>query len=629
MAMTDTVVAQLPRLSRLHGLPANVARWIGGWILAGLAAPALVVGVLDPSTVGVAGAGGPVALVVLIGLGVAAQLAAVEVNRSQSSHIVSLLEVAIVTAFLLAGGLWGWVTAVTAVAFAQVLQPKAWFKRIFNTAQASVAGAVAALTYELLSPGTAVIGWPHVGAVALATLLFGVTNWLAVMGVLTRIEGRSVWSRSPQTRTLSSFSTLGNISIGVVTAVLWRARPDMAIFAAVPLLSVYAAYRGIAATRASLEREHAHAQRLARVLDAAEEGVVVLDEQGLVEMWSPAIARLTGITPEDAIGTSLDELVEPTDEGGNPLRTAVPTVGATGSTVDWRLADVDGRMHDLVVSVAPLVQDGERLGTVVLLRDMTRQREVERLKDDFLMRVSHELRTPLTPIRGFAENLRTYRDRLTPDQVDMAVGSIINRADDLSRMVDDLLLVAAPGGSNASPPRPIAVEELLEVVVASTIRSHAGRRIEVAVDDLDAGLFSPAPSRPVLDVAGVTRILEILLDNALRYSGTESSVNVVATTSAGWVEFAVVDRGRGIPSDQLESIFDRFHRVEDPMVMTTRGVGVGLYIARRLARLQGGDIAVESRLGQGSTFTLRLPVAAETARQARLAPTRAGQQPAA
>lgn len=627
--MTDTLVTRLPRLSRMDGPPAAVARWIIGWIIVGLAAPLVVIGVLDPSTVGVEGAGGPAALVVLIGLGVAAQLAAVEVNRSQSSHIVSLLEVAIVTTFLLADGYWGWVIAVTAVALAQVLQPKAWFKRLFNIAQASVAGAVAALTYSLLTPAASTIGWTHVGAVTLATLLFGVTNWLAVMGVLTRLEGRSVWSRSPQTRTLSSFSTLGNISIGVVTAVLWRSRPDMAIFAAVPLLSVYAAYRGIAATRASLEREHAHAQRLARVLDAAEEGVVVLDELGRVEMWSPAIARLTGITADDAISASLDDLLQPLDEAGGQLRSPLPTVGAAGSTIDWRLADVDGRMHDLSVSVAPLVQDDERVGTVVLLRDMTRQREVERLKDDFLMRVSHELRTPLTPIRGFAENLRTYRDRLSPEQVDVAVGTIIARADDLSRMVDDLLLVAAPGGSHSNLPRAVQVDGLMDAVVAGAVRSHPGRTVEVTIEDLDAGLFSQDSSAPVMDVSGVTRILEILLDNALRYSEAETTVNVVATTSGGWVDFTVLDRGRGIPSDHLETVFDRFHRVEDPMLMTTRGVGVGLYIARRLARLAGGDITVESRLGRGSTFTLRVPDAGTDARQALVPVTTAVRQPAA
>ena len=604
--MSTTATTPSPRTQRM---PTPVARWLAGWALAAVGAGTLVLVFLDPATGGIDDAGGPVALVLLVGLGVAAQLAAVEVNRTRSSHIVSLIEVAVVTSFLLTNGLWGWFVAVISVALAQVPQDKPWFKRAFNIAQAAVAGAAAAFVYELLAPATSDVGWQHVLAVTLATLLFGLVNWLAVMGVLTRVEGRSVWSLSPQTRTLSSFSTLGNISIGVVTAVMWRARPDMAFLAAVPVISVWLAYRGIAATRASLEREHAYAQRLARVLDAVEEGVVVIDAHHCVELWSPAMERLTGIGRDGAIRAPLKELVKPLDVRGEPVDVVhLADTRTLGMPTEWRLADVDGQMRDLVVSVAPIRSEGERIGTVLLVHDMTRQREVERLKDDFLMRVSHELRTPLTPIQGFAQSLRSHGDMMTPEQVDDALGRIVARAGDLARIVDDLLLVATPGSTHANIPQPVSVDHLVAAAIEGTLRSHPERAGDVSVSN--GPRVGPTARTAVLDVAAVTRILEVLLDNALRYSSPGTTVDVLVTAAAHQLEMAVTDRGRGIPTHQVDQVFERFHRVEDPLVMTTRGVGVGLHIARRLARLQGGDITVTSKLGDGSTFTVQVPVTA-------------------
>ena len=124
--------------------------------------------------------------------------------------------------------------------------------------------------------------------------------------------------------------------------------------------------------------------------------------------------------------------------------------------------------------------------------------------------------------------------------------------------------------------------------------------------DLPAGEVAAA-----CDPVRVVQIVSNLVSNALKYSPADSHVAVRLTVDAGQAHISVIDEGRGIPADQLERIFDKFHRVEDPMRMTTAGTGLGLFIAQQLAEAMGGSLSVSSTLGVGSTFTFSLPVPAE------------------
>ena len=112
-----------------------------------------------------------------------------------------------------------------------------------------------------------------------------------------------------------------------------------------------------------------------------------------------------------------------------------------------------------------------------------------------------------------------------------------------------------------------------------------------------------------VDALRLVQVLANLLSNAHKYSPADQPVRLRVWQDGGWAKAAVIDRGRGIPREELDRIFDKFHRVEDPMTMTTGGTGLGLYIARELARAMGGDIEAASALRHGSTFTARLPVA--------------------
>jgi signal transduction histidine kinase len=236
---------------------------------------------------------------------------------------------------------------------------------------------------------------------------------------------------------------------------------------------------------------------------------------------------------------------------------------------------------------------------VVVVSDLTREYRSERLKSDFIAMVSHELRTPLTPIIGYIDLLRTRGERMTPQKRTDALNLIGDRAGHLSRLVEDLLLASRFGDNpdDVSLNVSAGTHDLTAIVtqVASDLNSS---RITVA---LPAG---PTPTQ--CDSGRALQVITNLVGNGLKYSAEPDEVDVGMRLDDTWVHVDIRDRGRGIPADQLEKVFEKFHRVEDPMTMSTSGTGLGLFIARRLARAMGGDVTVVSTLNTGSVFTVTL-----------------------
>jgi signal transduction histidine kinase len=239
----------------------------------------------------------------------------------------------------------------------------------------------------------------------------------------------------------------------------------------------------------------------------------------------------------------------------------------------------------------------------VVVSDLTREHRAERLKSDFIATVSHELRTPLTPIVGYVDLLRTRGDRMTPQKRRDVLDLMADRAAHMSRLVEDLLLASRVDGPQGD----------------MTLNVHPGIHdlttiVRQVVDDLGSPrLVTELPDGPALVGCDDGRALQVvanLVGNALKYSPEEAQVHVTLRLDGDHARVEVADHGRGIPADQLTKVFEKFHRVEDPMTMSTSGTGLGLFIARRLARAMGGDIAVTSTLNVGSVFTFVLRRAA-------------------
>jgi signal transduction histidine kinase len=331
--------------------------------------------------------------------------------------------------------------------------------------------------------------------------------------------------------------------------------------------------------RLAQERIEHERSKLAVTIESLGDGLVVCDPSGRVTAHNP---RASQLVPGLAVG-------EPIDAEGGVLPAVEKAIGGEA------MIEAGGR--NLAVTAAPLETGAG--GTVWTIRDTTERVRLERMKSDFVAAASHELRSPLTSIKGFAELMGRSGD-LTERQRE-ATDIIRASTDRLVGLVDDLLEVARiEAGRVSVEPRPIALAPLVEETARLLAPRLEGKRQAVEVD-------VAADLPPVLaDPRRVRQILENLLANAHLYTGDGGRVEVRARSVAGAVEIAVADTGRGMSAEELEHAFDRFFRGERAGMLVP-GTGLGLWIVRSLAELQGGSVEAATEIGRGSTFTVRLP----------------------
>ena len=267
----------------------------------------------------------------------------------------------------------------------------------------------------------------------------------------------------------------------------------------------------------------------------------------------------------------------------------------------WTLLAASGANIPVAVTAAPLTtDDGQISGAVAVVRDVSREREVDELKSSLVSTVSHELRTPLTMIRGFSELLLTRRD-LDSRRSQEAIEHIHDSARRLGRLIDDLLSVSRiESGSLSSELRPVELRRVVDEVLV-IIASAGGDRVDV---DLSAEL--PAV---LADSDQLFQVLTNLLSNAIKYSSPESRVKMSAIVSSDQMHISVSDEGIGMTPGEAAQVFGKFSRVDRPEVRGVGGTGLGLYITRRLVDLMGGSIWVRSKAGEGSVFTFSLRIA--------------------
>jgi len=262
----------------------------------------------------------------------------------------------------------------------------------------------------------------------------------------------------------------------------------------------------------------------------------------------------------------------------------------------------DGRT--LAITAAPLGQ-GEEAGTVWTVRDVSERARLEQLKSEFVATASHELRSPLTSIKGFAE-LLALSDDLNDREREFAE-MILLSADRMVELANDLLDVASvEAGQIELRRRPVDLGEAVDEV-AALMRP----RFEEKGQRLDVDVEGRVP-RALADPARVRQVLTNLVDNAVKYSGTQVQVAVeLEQPEAAHATLRVRDRGVGISAGELKRIFKRFYRVPGAVAIRVKGTGLGLFIVRSLIARHGGKVFAESEgPGHGSTFIVQLPLVA-------------------
>ena len=333
-----------------------------------------------------------------------------------------------------------------------------------------------------------------------------------------------------------------------------------------------------------------------RVLEYVGDGVFMLDREGVVRLWNPAAATTTGVAAAEVVGRRRADVVPGWGDVAEqiPVAAAPAAAASRAQTVPLQLPD-----RELWLSVSGV---GFGDGTVYAFRDLTEERALEELRSDFVSTVSHELRTPLAAIYGAALTLRRRELELSEEQRDNLLGVVGTEADRLARTVNDILWASRLDSDTLHvAPESCDSKQMVRDVVAAAL-AHLPANVELVTEVAD-------DASPVMgDPDKVRQVLVNLVDNAVKYSPDGGRVIVRVEPEERLVRFSVADEGLGIPQSEQRRIFDKFYRLDPQMTRGVGGTGLGLYICRELIRRMGGRIWVESREGEGSTFTFELPV---------------------
>jgi PAS domain S-box-containing protein len=582
-----------------------IRRYVAGWVALAVVAIVAVVLALDVSRPDVWGLAAFV-------LGVAlAERIKLHFHLERADIGYTLIEVAITAGLLLLPPGHVVLGAMAGMGLAHGTLLAAPGKIAYNVAQTAVGTSAAALVLHLTpAVGPLVAGRPVLGVVAGMTA-YVLLNVAAMAGLLHRLLGEDARATLREQIPLTAGTILGTTAVGIVLAGLWTTEPALVPFLLAPVAAIHLAGRSSVRAANLLEATRAEHVRLERVVDGASDGILLLDQDGTVQVWNPAMETMTGLPAQLTVGRPVDRVltgsVRVADE---PVRGRwlidEAHEGAAVRDMQARLRHVDGSERSVVESHGLVFDDrGRCTGDVVVVRDVTRQEELERLRSDFVARVSHELRTPLTPIRGFASVLLRRGDQLGPEQRREALERIVERADHLGEVVEDLLLVTHVDQRELDElvtPKPCRLGPVVEEAVAQLRAEHPDRPVTLNV--------VPGVPAALADADRTRQILAAVLDNADRYSPEGTPIEVELDQDDDDVRVSVIDHGPGIPVEHRERVFEQFQRLENPLTMRTGGVGLGLFLARRLAEAMHGSLELSSGPhGRGCELTLRLPTA--------------------
>ncbi len=342
---------------------------------------------------------------------------------------------------------------------------------------------------------------------------------------------------------------------------------------------------GAAYTRrgSRLDRERPWRSEL---VDSLVQPALLFSDEGRMMAANTAARTLLGI-PIDAGDITIVQAV-----GSAALANAVREATSRQSPVS---VDVEHGENDLR-AVVTLVGDQ----TLLIINDRTRERRIEELRRNFVVNASHELKTPVTSIQTLAEALQVTV-RGDPDRTETLVGRLGVEAERLARLVHDLLDLRRLEERGPLERVPVDLAEMIRRTAAELIPVADAAGVQLGVD---------APDRAV--VAGVPGDLEVivtnLISNAVQYNRPDGTVDIALEPADGHHVLRVVDTGIGIPHQDLARIFERFYRVDAARSRETGGTGLGLSIVRHAVERHGGSIRVDSLLGEGTTFTVTLPV---------------------
>lgn len=342
--------------------------------------------------------------------------------------------------------------------------------------------------------------------------------------------------------------------------------------------------------------------KTATIIRNIADGVIVTDLKNKILVLNSVAEQWFGVKEKNVINNLIDEFIS-----NNRLLDLIKKVAANGDkespTVEIPIKLTGQWKESVLAAKAARVvhEDNTVLGIVTILRDITREKEIDRMKTELVSMVAHELRSPLTSVSGFSELL--LDKSTTRNQAREYATIILNESNRLSDLINKFLDISKiESGKSQAKKSPISLLDTVETVLSTNIHLAERKGISVTVkmpDDLALVYADPA----MMD-----QVMLNLVSNALKYSPENSAIEIVATQNDRNVQLSVIDSGYGISKESLPHIFEKFYRVTDhEKVREVTGSGLGLALVKQILEIHGGTITVKSKLGEGSAFTFTLP----------------------
>jgi len=339
-----------------------------------------------------------------------------------------------------------------------------------------------------------------------------------------------------------------------------------------------------------IELQHSR-RELEDVLGSLQDAVLVVDGESRLRFLNRAALEMFDLHIENVLGAQLIEVLP--SFGINAL---VAQTLAGGKSTFKEMPLYLPTVTEVLLRVWPLRSTAS--GAVAIIQDLTESKRLEKVRRDFVANASHELRTPIANIRAMVETLSVDPD--DREMVQRFYPRLIEEAERLSRLVGDLLHLAKAESGAAVSSASVSLNALLNSVVNRLHNKAAKRHIHVKIS-AESSITIPGVA------AALEQVIFNLLDNALMYTPEGGEVNLALEETNEEVLFHCADTGIGIPEKDQSRIFERFYRVDKARSRAEGGTGLGLAIVKHIVENHGGNISVKSEMGQGTTFTVRLP----------------------
>lgn len=335
------------------------------------------------------------------------------------------------------------------------------------------------------------------------------------------------------------------------------------------------------------------------ILSSMIEGIIAIDNEEHIMRINTAAEKLFGIVEQDAIGKPLNEVIR-----NSVLLEYITEIIATRQEIQreiivTQVGDRNIRVHNVEII------DGENqpIGVLLVFSDVTQIKKLERINQDFVANVSHELKTPITAVKGFVETLQNVKIK-DKKAIRKYLNVIGHHTDRMNAIITDLLELSRLEQEEQILTKQLHNEKLLPVLEAAIQECQ----FQAEKKSIKVNLSCPRSLAVPLEIGLLSYAVRNLIENAIQYSESKANIYVDAIKDDEYVKISVKDEGIGIETKHFSRLFERFYRIDKGRSRKHGGTGLGLAIVKHIIKIHNGQIAVESQLGIGSTFTISLPI---------------------